>query len=160
MHETDYRVSARAALEELQDRIFEEGEYSKPWEGRAEIHAQHLADAFEAMDLLNDLLVEMEESGKADTFERLKSGAAPRDRVEAVLWSGRGGTGSVLDVDELEPMLRTEIAERFGSWNPEVKLVREQVAILHEVARPVARFLVAYEGGLPAALFFFGSEAG
>jgi hypothetical protein len=160
VYETGYQISANKAFEELQEKVFEENTYAQPWEGNRHGHAAFLIESFELMGLYQDLLVEMSAQQKADTFERLRNGIPPRDRVEAVLWSGRSGTKSILDADEVEPMQRVEVTELFGNPHPEIVLLREQESMLHAVASPIAQFIVGYEDGLPAALFFFGRTGG
>lgn len=158
VYETAYHVSARAALEALQDQVLEDGAFSKPWHGKVAAHSDALIEAFDRLGLLDQLIEEMAGHGKRDTFERLRTGQPPRDRVEAVLWSGAGGTKSILDAEEVEPMSRSEVVELFGAPHPDVDIVREQEATLHAVAGRSTQFLVAYEDGLPIALFFFGTS--
>jgi len=160
VYETGYQVSANKAFEELQAQIFEESNYAKPWDGNRHGHATALIATFEELGLYEDLLVEMSAQQKGDTFDRLRDGVPPRDRVEAVLWSGRTGTKSILDAEEVEPMQRVEVTELFGHPHPEAALLREQESMLHAVASPVAQFVVGYEDGFPCALFFFGRTGG
>lgn len=158
--EAPYAISAAEALEALQLRILGEASYSRPWIDDPARHADALIDAFVGLGLYDELLAEMAGLGRADTFDRLREGAEPRDRVEAVLWSGVSGTGSVLDVEVVEPLGRTEVLRLFGEVHPDVEVIRANETILHEVATPDGQYLVAYTDGLPAALFFFGGAAG
>ncbi|MBI2704822.1 MAG: hypothetical protein HYX32_05980 [Actinobacteria bacterium] len=157
VYEVPYQSSANRALEELQAKVLAEGTYAQPWREDPQRQFDVLLGAYEGMGLWDELQAEMAQAGKRDTFDRLRSGAEPRDRMEAVLWSGAAGTGSILDIEKAEPIERTELAELFGSVHPDINVIRENQAHLHERAELDGLYLVAYEEGLPIALVFFGS---
>jgi hypothetical protein len=143
VYEAAYQSSASRALEELQAKVLAEGSYAQPWLDDPQHQYDVLLGAYEGMGLWEELQNEMAQAGKRDTFDR--RGAEPRDRMEAVLWSGASGTGSILDVEKAEPIERSELKEMFGSVHPDIHVIRENDAKLHERAEFDGLYLVAYE---------------
>jgi len=105
---------------------------------------------------------------RADVFARgdfYGSETGPRDIKEAVARSGESGTRSILDIDRVSknpgsqraaPLTAEETARYFGGVRPTVRMVEECEALWEELERGQARYVVAYEGGVPAKLVFVG----
>jgi hypothetical protein len=153
-----YQASAASALADMQQRTLEEKSYQRPWTENPAEHADKVVDSFIKMGLYNDLLDEMKAEGKGDTFDRLRNGEEPRDRVEAVLWSGAEGTKSILDVEEVSPLERNQVTDMFREIHPDVKTIRANLKALYRAATLQPQYLVGYSEGLPAAIFFFWTD--
>ena len=105
---------------------------------------------------------------RADVFARgdyYGSETRPRTIKEAVARSGESGTRSILDIDRVSkqpdsmraaPLTAEETARYFGGAQPTVKMIEESEALWEELERGQARYVVAYEGGVPAKLVFVG----
>src|SRR5512143_984331 len=118
--QVNYQPSAAAALADMQARVLEEKSYEQPWAENPIEHAELVIESFKSMGLYDELMDEMASEGKPDTFDRLRSGAEPRDRVEAVLWSGAEGTKSILDIEAVEPLERHRVTDLFREAHPDV----------------------------------------
>jgi hypothetical protein len=105
---------------------------------------------------------------RADVFARgayYGADACPRTIREAVARSGESGTRSILDIDRVSrmpascraaPLTPAEVARYFGGVPPTVAMVEECDALWEELERGQARYVIAYEGGIPAHLIFVG----
>ena len=105
---------------------------------------------------------------RADVFARgdyYGSETRPRNIKEAVARSGESGTRSILDIDRVSnkpdsmraaPLSAGELARYFGGVQPTVKMVEECEALWEELERGQARYVVAYEDGVPTNLVFVG----
>ena len=105
---------------------------------------------------------------RADVFARgdyYGSETRPRNIKEAVARSGESGTRSILDIDRVSnkpgsmraaPFSADDLARYFGGDRPTVKMVEECEALWEELERGQARYVVAYEGGVPSNLVFVG----
>ena len=105
---------------------------------------------------------------RADVFARgdyYGSETRPRNIKEAVARSGDSGTRSILDIDRVSkkpdylraaPLTAEETARYFGGGQPTVKMIEECEALWEELERGKARYVVAYEEGVPTELVFVG----
>src|SRR5262245_29258664 len=105
---------------------------------------------------------------RADVFARGEyygAQARPRSMKEAVARSGESGTRSILDIDRVStvsdyrraaPLTAGEVEKYFGGALPTVRMIEECDDLWQDLERGKARYVVAYEGGVPANLVFVG----
>jgi hypothetical protein len=105
---------------------------------------------------------------RADVFARgayYGSRARPRTIKEAVARSGESGTRSILDIDRVSavpgscraaPLTADELEKYFGGALPTAQMIEESDGLWEDLERGQARYVVAYEGGVPANLVFVG----
>jgi hypothetical protein len=105
---------------------------------------------------------------RADVFARgdyQGSTARPRSIEEAVARSGESGTRSILDIERVSPvpgsrraaaLTAAEVERYFGGTPPTVTMVEECDDLWDDLERGHARYVVAYDGGVPASLVFVG----
>jgi hypothetical protein len=93
------------------------------------------------------------------------SEAHPPSITAAVARSGESGTRSILDIERVStipalrraaPLTRVEAERYFGGAQPTVRMVEECDDLWRPLERGQARYVVAYEGGAPTNLVFFG----
>ena len=93
------------------------------------------------------------------------SDARPRSIKEAVARSGESGTRSILDIERVSatpasrraaPFTAAELERYFRGAQPTVAMVEECDDLWEDLERGQARYVIVYDGGVPASLVFVG----
>ena len=105
---------------------------------------------------------------RADVFARGDYNgwsARPASIKEAVQRSGESGTRSILDIERVStvpalrraaPLTAAEMERYFGDAQPTVTMIEACDDLWEDLERGQARYVVVYEGGVPARLAFMG----
>jgi hypothetical protein len=118
---------------------------------------------------LQDLRQEVFRSGQ---YYRPQPGAPPPATIEELLESNaESGTHSILDVmmaapqpdyGAVSPLLRNELVQHFGTEQPTREMLEKSFPAIYEVTAQrgpwAGTYIIVYDGGKPAEIFFFGQS--
>lgn len=164
----DHDPDPSAALKALQARVFETGDYHRPWDESPEARAGLVETITEVLGLSPGMAEEM--GLDPASLERLAGGAPPATIDDVRLWVADSGSHSILDLsdevaDEPKDFSITALSEAdtvalFGSPRPTAAAIaaKEDEAMRQPIHRWTGHYVTAYdtEGDKPTDMFFWG----
>ncbi len=172
---TPYKEDRAQALQELRQRVFEEGDYQQGW-----LYEEVPEEVFEELDEL-----ELDDWNQApqkllETFAQILERkhiradlpSAPQTIDELVDRNGYNGTHSILDIDHIAsqpefraaiPFPEEKLLEYFGTDRPTramVEKVDAEYSLYVFLERWQATFIIIYQDGVPSEIFFTGYSGG
>jgi hypothetical protein len=161
----EHQTDLAAALHELQQAVFTSGDYYKVWENHPNYLQGWAADLPMMVETMPDAFPP--EVYDQAMIDGMAAGEEPATIEQARLWAMDSGTHSILDIDGVSespepamvsPLTETEAEQLFGSSEPTVDSIesRQDELLALPVGAWTGRYIVAFENGAPAALFFFG----
>jgi len=170
---TPYKEDIAEALQDLRQRVFEEGEYQKFW-----LFEEVSDEIFDELDELEESDWHQSNQKLVETFAHIlerkhiytELPQAPQTIDELLERNGPDGTHSILDIDHIAsqpengaavPLPEAKLLEYFGTDKPTRAMV-EKVAAEYSIDAFLdkwqATFIIIYHDSLPSEIFFSGSS--
>lgn len=145
-----FRPDVDRALQELRQKVFEEGDYYKPAKWYRELYARGIIDERR----LNDKLKELESEPEPKTIEEL------------IRLRDHQGTHTIIDIDKvlsvpefrcISPLTPQELIEILGTDKPTYEMVKLKMVELQGLRdRWQGIYVVIYKNELPDMILFAG----
>ncbi len=145
-----YQPDINKALQELRQRVFQEGDYFKPAEWEKQLYEHQIISEEELNDTLNELALIPE----------------PQTIEELIEQRGVEGTHSIIDIDDVSstpdfgkaiPATGQQLQDLFGTDKPTRRMVEEQTPEILELReRWMGTYIIVYKDDLPNEIFFAG----
>jgi hypothetical protein len=146
-----YQPDINKALQELRQKVFQEGDYFKPAEWQKRLYEHKIISEQELNNALDELALVPE----------------PQTIEELIEQRGEEGTHSIIDIDRVSslpdfgaavPLPLEEYIEIFGTDKPTREMIEEKVEDIEEYTDMpmVGVYIIVYNTNSPAEIYFSG----